>query len=221
MQTSATVGYLLRIKSIMKVGISRAAAELGVSPDTLRRWEAAGKIAVERTPSGHRRYDLAKLRNIDPIQEQADRITIAYARVSSQDKKADLKYQVSILETFCVTNGWKFELVQDLGSGMNYQKRGLQQLIRRICLGDVGRLVITHKDRLLRFGVELIFSLCEHFGTEVVIVNATASSSIEEELAQDVLDIVTVFSARLYGSRNRKNKKIMQQLQEIAKELDI
>jgi len=204
----------------MKVGIGRAAAELGVSRDTLRRWEAAGKIAVERTPNGHRRYDLAQLRSLAPIEAQSERMTVAYARVSSQDQKAELKRQITTLESFCTTNGWKFELVQDCGSGMNYRKSGLQQLVRRICLGDVGRLVLTHKDRLLRFGVELIFSLCEHFGTEVVIVNATALASFEEELAQDVLEIVTVFSARLYGSRSRKNKKIMQQLQEIAKELE-
>ncbi len=203
----------------MKVGIGRAAAELGVSPDTLRRWEAAGKIAVERTPSGHRRYNLAQLRNLAPIQAQSDRVTVAYARVSSLEEKGELKRQIATLESFCVSNGWKFELVQDCGSGINYHKRGLQQLVKRICLGDVGRLVITHKDRLLRFGVELVFSLCEHFGTEVLIINATALSSVEEELAQDVLDIITVFSARLYGSRSQKNKKIMQQLQEIAREL--
>lgn len=203
----------------MKVGIGRAAAELGVSPDTLRRWEAAGKISVERTPNGHRRYNLAQLRSLAPIQSQSDRVTVAYARVSSQEQKGELKRQIATLESFCASNSWKFELVQDCGSGINYHKRGLQQLVRRICLGDVGRLVITHKDRLLRFGVELVFSLCEHFGTEVVIINATALSSVEEELAQDVLDIITVFSARLYGSRSQKNKKIMQQLQEIAREL--
>lgn len=203
----------------MKVGIGRAAAELGVSPDTLRRWEAAGKIAVERTPNGHRRYNLAQLRSLAPVQSQSDRVTVAYARVSSQEQKGELKRQIATLESFCVSNGWKFELVQDCGSGINYHKRGLQQLVKRICLGDVGRLVITHKDRLLRFGVELVFSLCEHFGTEVLIINATALSSVEEELAQDVLDIITVFSARLYGSRSQKNKKIMQQLQEIAREL--
>ena len=103
-----------------------------------------------------------------------------------------------------------------MGSGPNYNKRGLRELIRRICSGEVGRLVVTHKDRLLRFGSELVFSLCEHFGTEVVIINASEEATFEEELVQDVLEIITVFSARLYGSRSRKNRDIMKMLKEAA-----
>lgn len=95
----------------------------------------------------------------------------------------------------------------------------MKQLISRICSGEVGRLVLTHKDRLLRFGAELVFSLCEHFGTEVVIINASEESSFEEDLAQDVIEIVTVFSARLYGSRSHKNKQVMQQLRSITAEI--
>jgi predicted site-specific integrase-resolvase len=79
--------------------------------------------------------------------------------------------------------------------------------------------VLTHKDRLLRFGSELIFSLCEHFGVEVIVINRTEDSSFEEDLAKDVLEIITVFSARLYGSRSHKNKTILEQLKEVAKDL--
>ncbi len=80
----------------------------------------------------------------------------------------------------------------------------------------VERLVLTHKDRLLRFGSELIFSLCEQFGTEVVIINRTEDSTFEEDLAQDVLEIITVFSARLYGSRSHTNRKIVEELRDVA-----
>ena len=80
----------------------------------------------------------------------------------------------------------------------------------------VERLVLTHKDRLLRFGRELIFSLCEQFGTEVVIINRTEDSTFEEDLAPDVLEIITVFSARLYGSRSHKNRKIVEELRDVA-----
>ncbi len=106
-----------------------------------------------------------------------------------------------------------------MGSGLNYQKRGLRQLISRICSGEVGRLVLSHKDRLLRFGSELVFSLCEHFGVEVIIINASEDSTFEEDLANDVIEIVTVFSARLYGSRSDENRQVMERLQEVAKEL--
>ncbi len=81
----------------------------------------------------------------------------------------------------------------------------------------VERLVLTHKDRLLRFGSELIFSLCEQFGTEVVIINRTEDSTFEEDLAPDVLEIITVFSARLYGSRSHKNRKIVEELRDVAR----
>ena len=205
----------------MKVSIGQAAKELGVSIPTLRRWEAQGKIRPERTPSGHRRYDLAQLRGLKPYEtSKTNRPTLCYARVSSHDQKGDLVRQVQRLETFCAANGWTYEVMQDLGSGLNYNKKGLQQLIRRICSGSVGRLVLTHKDRLLRFGSELIFSLCETYNTEVVIINQGEQPlSFEEELAQDVLEIITVFSARLYGSRSHKNRKLVESLREVAEQL--
>lgn len=203
----------------MKVGIGRAASELGVSRDTLRRWESTGKIKVERTAAGHRRYDLAQLRGLVPSKSASDRVTIAYARVSNSAQKKELKKQVSCLESFCTEQGWTFEVVQDVGSGMNYRKSGLRQLIQRICQGDVGRIVMTHRDRLVRLGIELIFSLCEHFGTEIVIINASSLSEFEDEIAEDVLEIITIFSARLYGSRNEKNKDIIKKLSDVAKEL--
>lgn len=92
---------------------------------------------------------------------------------------------------------------------MNYQKKGLKALIQLIFEKKISRLVLTHKDRLLRFGAELIFALCEIQQIEVVMINRGTEPSFEEELAQDVLEIITVFSARLYGSRSRKNKKLV------------
>jgi len=100
-------------------------------------------------------------------------------------------------------------LVSDLGSGMNYQKKGLRRLLGSIIDGKVGRLVITHKDRLLRFGAELVFAICEAKSVEVVILNQGEDTTFEEDLAKDVLEIITVFSARLYGSRSRKNQKLL------------
>ncbi len=203
----------------MRISIGKAAEELGVSIETLRRWENSGKIVSERTPKGHRRYDLSKLRGIIPNKNWNTKRTIAYARVSSHDQKTDLQRQVAVLESFCANHGWTFEILQDLGSGLNYSKKGLKKLIKEVCCGTIERLVITHKDRLLRFGAELIFSLCEQFGTEVVMINAAEDSSFEDDLVQDVLEIITVFSARLYGSRSLKNKKLIDALKEAASEI--
>jgi predicted site-specific integrase-resolvase len=163
---------------------------------------------------------LSKLLGIATRQHsKSGRVTICYARVSSYDQKADLTRQISLLESFSAAQGWTYEVIQDLGSGLNYQKKGLKKIIKMICSGSVERLVITHKDRLLRFGAELIFSLCEIFGTEIVIINAQEDTSFEDDLVQDVLEIITVFSARLYGSRSRKNKKLIDALQDAANDL--
>jgi putative resolvase len=195
-----------------KISISEAAKLKGVSISTLRRWESEGKIMPERTANGHRRYDLSQLMGVKSELS----FTVAYARVSSHDQKEDLLRQSEVLELFCASNGWQVEIIKDLGSGLNYSKKGLKRLINLITDGKVERLIITHKDRLLRFGSELIFSLCEIFGTEVIIINRTEDSSFEEDLAQDVLEIITVFSARLYGSRSHKNKKLVEELKDVA-----
>lgn len=203
----------------MKASIGKAAKELGVSRDTLRRWEKAGKISSERTVKGHRRYNLAILLGVHPRKAASEKKTAAYARVSSHDQKEDLIRQIKLLESYCAANGWTYEVIEDLGSGLNYNKRGLKNLIKSICLNHIDRLVLTHKDRLLRFGSELVFSLCEQFGIEIVIINKSETSNFEEDLVEDVLEIITVFSSRLYGARSRKNKKLLEALKEAAEKI--
>jgi len=201
----------------MKISIGKAAKILGVSKETLRRWEKQGKIKVFRTPQNHRRYDISSFQDYSirkPIEN--NKITIGYARVSSHDQKKDLTRQAELLESYLAKNGWTYQIIQDLGSGLNYNKKGLRKLINLICSKKIDRLVITHKDRLLRFGSELIFSLCEHFGIEIVIMNASKELTFEDELVQDVLEIITIFSARLYGSRSRKNKNLLDKLKHAA-----
>ncbi|MCA3268245.1 MAG: IS607 family transposase [Azospirillum sp.] len=202
------------------VSIAEAAKALGVSPQTLRRWEREGKaVPTEKTAGGRRRYDLAKLRpDLFRAESVADRKTVAYARVSSHDQKEDLERQKKILEMYCSAAGWTYEIVDDLGSGMNYRKKGLKRLIGGILDESIGRLVLTHKDRLLRFGAELIFALCEARNVEVVILNRGGDATFEEDLAKDVLEIITVFSARLYGSRSRKNKLIIDGIKKVVEE---
>ena len=201
--------YILSV-SRKQVSINEADSFLGVSAQTLRRWEREGKlIADERTEGGRRRYDLARLRPEQFHAPEAARRTIAYARVSSHDQKDDLERQKQVLELYCARQGWTFEVVADPGSGMNYHKKGLKRLLDDVVEGRVGRLVITHKDRLLRFGAELVFAICEAKNVEVVILNRGEDTTFEEDLARDVLEIITVFSARLYGSRSRKNQKLI------------
>lgn len=198
--------------------IGQAARLLGVSTSTLRRWEREGKISPHRTEGAHRLYRLSQFKISKTQSTTRDRKTIAYARVSSHDQKSDLDRQKKVLEMYCASHGWKFELITDLGSGMNYYKKGLKSLLNAILEGNVGRLVITHKDRLLRFGAELVFALCEAREVEVVIINSGTETKFEEELAKDVLEIITVFSARLYG-RSRKNQKLIDGMKQVVEDV--
>lgn len=200
------------------VKIGAAAKMLGTTPGQLRKWEANGELLPARkTQGGTRYYAIADLFGRSAAASPAaaspeEPLTVCYARVSSHDQKADLDRQQAALEAYCATKGWRTRVIRDLGSGMNYRKKGLQELLELILRRRFERLVITHKDRLLRFGAELVFRLCELQGIEIVIVHQGEQPSFEEELAQDVLEIITVFSARLYGSRSHQSKKLLDAL---------
>lgn len=205
---------MLMSKKLVKIG--EAAQLLGTSPDTLRKWEQTGELLPKRkTQGGTRYYDVAELLNLG----DEDVPTVCYARVSSQDQKEDLQRQKEMLEAYCSAKGWRTEVIADLGSGMNYRKKGLNRLLEMILRKRMKRLVITHKDRLLRFGAELVFALCEAQGIEIIIIHKGEQPRFEEELAKDVLEIITVFSARLYGSRSHKNKQFLDKLNDAVTEL--
>ena len=195
------------------VKIGEAAKLVGVNPQTLRRWEEGGIIQpAKRTPKGTRLYSVQELLGVNDLSYP----TIAYARVLSSDQKEDLERQHAVLEAFCNKNGWQTEIIRDLGSGMNYNKQGLRRLLELMVRGQMSRLVITHKDRLLRFGAEIIFRLCELKGIEVVIINKGEQPSFEEELTRDVMETMTVFCAKLYGRRSHKSKKMAQEIDKIV-----
>jgi predicted site-specific integrase-resolvase len=200
------------------VSIGKAAKALGVSISTLRRWEQEGKIKPipRRNDIEHRRYDLSKIKPELSRTLSKNQTTIVYARVSSRDQAQDLKRQIELLELYCASQGWSYEVMSDLGSGMNYYKKGLKRLLNEMLAGNIHRLVITHKDRLLRFGAELIFAICEAKEVEVIILNKGEEGRFEEELAKDVLEIITVFSARLYGSRSLKNQKLLENMKRVV-----
>ena len=131
---------------------------------------------------------------------------MSYARVSSHDQKKDLSVQSDKLRAYCQSHFPSFEIIEDLGSGLNYRKPGFRKLLRLIFTRQISHLVINHKDRLLRFGSELVFDLCRHFDVNVIVLEDELRPSFEEELARDVIELMTVFSARLYGRRSHQNR---------------
>jgi predicted site-specific integrase-resolvase len=183
--------------------ISAYSRLLGIHPQTLRRWEQEGRgglIAPTRTASNHRRCPLK------PEGGQA----VGYARVSCHDQKDDLPRQIDRLKQHGLASGRSVFIVKDIGSGLNCNKPGLRKLLALLLSGTVCELILTYKDRLLRFGSELVFFICKRLGITVTILDTPKLKTVEETFTEDVLAILTVFSAKLYGSRShRKTKSTM------------
>lgn len=193
----------------MFLSIGAAALFLGVSISTLRRWEKQGSfLANHRTCGGHRRYcknQIDEFSGVTPKDPQASK-ALCYARVSGHDQKKDLETQIGKLEDFARERFSAFETISDLGSGLNYKKPGLKKLLRLNHEEKFTHLILNHKDRLLRFESEVIFSLCRQKSIEVIVLEESEDKSFEMELTSDVIELITVFSARLYGKRSHKNR---------------
>lgn len=193
----------------MKVTIGKVAKEVGVTVETLRAWEKAGKIKSERTKGGHRRYEIDEILCYANRNKGNEKVTAIYARVSTPSRRNDLDMQKQVLELFCASKGWQYKIIEDIGSGLNYRKKGLLELIKLIENNQIERIILNYKDRLLRFGSEIIFEMCKYHSIDIVVVNEDECKTYEEELVEDVLSVITVFSAKLYGSRSHKNKNIV------------
>ena len=195
----------------ISVSIGAAALMLGVCVNTLRAWHRTNfLVPVYRTPGGHRRYAVSDIQAAmrGPSSDDARR-TVAYARVSTHDQKHDLETQVERLKSECANRGWPdTEVISDLGSGMNYKKKGLRKLMGMLYRREIGRLVIMRQDRLLRFGAEIVFEMCRLVGCEVIIIDPVETDP-KKTLAEDVLAILTVFGARCNGLRSHSNKRAL------------
>ena len=171
---------------------------LGISIDRLRRLAENGTISTIRTPGGQRRYDVQGYLD---AQTETKITTIGYCRVSSSGQKADLASQVAYVQSHYP----EAEIIRDFGSGINFKRKGLLSLLERILRGDKLRIVVAHRDRLARFGGEVIQFLVKQNGGEVVVLDHTVYSP-EEELTADLLAILHVFSCRLSGLRRYRDQ---------------
>ena len=131
--------------------------------------------------------------------------------MSSHKQKDDLERQIENVKTYMIAKGYSFDVITDIGSGINYNKKGLNQLIDMITNSEVEKIVILYKDRLLSFGFEMIENLCNKYGTTIEIIDNTENTE-ENELARDLIQIVTVFSCRLQGKRAKKTKDMIKEL---------
>ena len=187
----------------------------GLSIQTLRLWDSNGKLKPAYVTAGkHRYYSEEQLNRILGIKlDKQEKRTIGYARVSSNKQKDDLIRQVENLKTYMIARGYQFEIIEDIGSGINYNKKGLNELINKITNREIDKIVILYKDRLLRFGFELIENLCKKYEVEIEIIDNTEKSE-EQELVEDLVQIITEFSCKLQGKRANKAKKMIKELLE-------
>jgi predicted site-specific integrase-resolvase len=196
--------------------IGAFAKTIGKTTKTLRNWDKTERLKPARVEStGYRYYSQEQLNHFLGIKgiETKTKKVIGYCRVSSHKQKDDLQRQIENVKTYMIARGYQFEVITDIGSGINYNKKGLNQLIDMITNSEVEKLVILYKDRLLRFGFEIIENLCNKYGTTIEIIDNTEKTE-EQELVEDLIQIVTVFSCRLQGKRANKAKKMIKELLE-------
>jgi putative resolvase len=177
---------------------------IGKSVITLQKWDRKGILKAHRSPTNRRYYTHEQYLTYRGFVAQDQGLTIAYARVSGVGQKLDLANQVKALEAYCHQHAIRVdEWMQDIGSGLNYKRKQFNQLMEMVELGQVRRIVMAHRDRLVRFGYGYFEAFCERHNTALVVIDGETLSP-EQELVQDLVAILTVFSARLYGLRAYK-----------------
>ena len=191
---------------------------LGVSVKTLQRWDRDGILKANRSPTDRRYYTYDQYLQFKGIQTENDiRDIVIYARVSTRNQKDDLQNQVEFLKQFCNAKGIIVnQCIEDFGSGLNYNRKKWNKLLDEVMENKIKIIVISNKDRFIRFGYDWFEKFCEKFNTKIIIVN-NETLSPNEELVQDIISILHVFSCRLYGLRKYKNQ--IKEDEEIAKEL--
>lgn len=195
---------------------AKAAKYLGVSRDTILRWEAEGVIKCFRTKpgiTGHKRFDLNSFKGFDfvsrpaKIEEKKDSPAkeekgVCYCRVSTRTQADDLTRQVECMQEQFPN----FKIIKDFGSGLNFKRKGLCELLRGAIERDFSTIVVSHRDRLTRFGFELFEWLFEYYGIKLVVLDPSVGSK-ESELCKDLLSVIHVFSCRANGARRYRKRK--------------
>lgn len=183
------------------VNMKDAERMLGLSKSTLRNYEKEGKIETIRTETGWRKFNVKKylLDNNIEVKKEVKKNFI-YCRVSSYDRKEDLARQVEFLQSKYPL----YEVITDIGSGINFKRKGLKKLIKLAISNELNEVVITFKDRLCRIGYELIEFIFKDYSNAKIIIENTEEKNINEEITQDLIEIITVYSSKLHGRRSNK-----------------
>lgn len=201
------------------MSIGKFAKELGVTPEHVRTMHRTGEVIPARiSEKGTRYYSEEQLRDLKNSRTpQREEKVVAYCRVSTKSQKDELEKQVENVKSYMYAKGYSFEVITDIGSGINYKNKGLQKLISLIDSNQVTKVVVLYKDRLVQFGFELIQLLCDLHDVDVEIIDNSERSG-EEELTDDLIEIITVFANRLYGSRSKKTKTLIERASDVTRD---
>jgi putative resolvase len=189
-----------------------AAKQLGVSVRTLQRLDNSGKLKVIRTTGGRRRIPATEVHRLMGLG--GIRMPVLYARVSTHGQKDDLERQIQHLKQAYPN----VELYYDIKSGLKFDRPEFLKMLEAVQQGRVSKVVVVYEDRLARFGVDLLRRVFAAYNTELEVMEATLTGTPEEELAKDLISIITSFSARLYGLRSHKTKKLIAATREVIKD---
>ena len=177
---------------------------LKVSKQTLVNWEKEGKIKAHRTKGGHRRYLFSSIIKENPsIKQQDTRRKICYCRVSTPSQKEDLERQV----IFFKNRFPDYEIIKDFGSGINFKRKGFKTILDQAIKGNIREVVVTHRDRFCRFSFEFFENIIKEYSNGKILVLNQEETSPNQELVNDLISIITVFSSRIYGLRSHSIKK--------------
>jgi len=194
---------------------------VGKTPQTLRNWDKKGLLIPHHTgANGYRYYSHDQLKQVLNIikEDKKSKVIIGYCRVSSYKQKDDLQRQVENMKLYLDKQNKNYEIIEDIGSGINYTKKGLRTLLRKIVNDEVEKVVVLYKDRLLRFGFELVEYIANLYGCEIEVIDSTEKTE-QQELVEDLVQIITVFSCKLQGKRANKARKMIEELTEDDKDI--
>ena len=200
--------------TIYKVG--EFSEKVGVSISTLQRWDRTDVLKSRRTPTNQRYYtdeDLNKVLNLES-ETESKRKNVGYCRVSTQGQKQNLENQQEFVSVYSLSHGIILdEIYTDIDSGLNYKRKNWKKLLKQVEANEIDKIYITYKDRFVRFGYEWFEEFCASHGTEIIVLNQKQTSP-EEEITDDLLYILHLFSERSYGLRKYKTE-INKELKEI------
>ena len=186
----------------------------GISKSTLRRYDNENTFKPAFvSKGGHRRYTETQLFEITQKKKQnINKINIGYVRVSSKKQVDDLEKQYNLMENYLISKGESFKIIKSIGSGINYNNQSLNELLDLVISSKVNKVFIMYKDRLVRFGFDLLENLFKRYDVDIEIINHQ-NNTIEEELVTDLIQIMTLFSAKLNGKRKYNLNKFKKELE--------